>query len=295
MRSHWKRPFARASAAVLAIVLFDSAARADQATLQASKDNTLYEYFEGLFSNGAGEYIFAGRNNQSSDTIRRALIAFDVAALPAGSTINSATLTLNMSMTSAGPMNVSIHRLTSDWGEGASNASGNEGGGANSQAGDATWEHTFYNTQFWTNEGGDYVAGASATTSVAFNGPYSWTGANVTADVQYWLDNPGSQFGWIVIGDESAMHTAKRFDSRTNPTIANRPKLVIDYTPPAPSCPADLTGPSSEPDGMVNVSDLFFLLANWNTNGPGADLAAPNDIINVSDLFVLLSEWGDCE
>lgn len=62
----------------------------------------------------------------------------------------------------------------------------------------------------------------------------------------------------------------------------------------APDCPADLTGAGGQPDGIINVTDLFFLLANWNTNGPGADLAAPNDLVNVADLFALLAAWGDC-
>lgn len=59
-------------------------------------------------------------------------------------------------------------------------------------------------------------------------------------------------------------------------------------------CPADLTGAGGAADGIVNVTDLFALLAAWNTNGPGAALAPPTNIVNVSDLFVLLSEWGAC-
>lgn len=56
------------------------------------------------------------------------------------------------------------------------------------------------------------------------------------------------------------------------------------------NCPADLAGN----DGLVNVSDLFALLANWNTAGPGADLAPPNNIVNTGDLFTLLAAWGAC-
>src|SRR5207302_838656 len=49
-------------------------------------------------------------------------------------------------------------------------------------------------------------------------------------DVQNWLSSPGSNFGWIVIGDESGTGTAKRFDSRENSTASNQPALTIDYT-----------------------------------------------------------------
>jgi hypothetical protein len=68
----------------------------------------------------------------------------------------------------------------------------------------------------------------------------------------------------------------------------------FDYPPPPPLCPAHLTGPGGVPDGQVNVSDLFLLLANWNTAGPGATLAPPDDIVNTADLFVLLAAWGPC-
>lgn len=63
---------------------------------------------------------------------------------------------------------------------------------------------------------------------------------------------------------------------------------------PAPACPADLTGPADVPDGQVSVADLFLLLSNWNTNGPGADLAAPVNVVDTSDLFQLLAQFGTC-
>ena len=61
-------------------------------------------------------------------------------------------------------------------------------------------------------------------------------------------------------------------------------------------CPADLTGSGGPPpDGEVNVFDLFVLLANWNMDGPGADLAPPSNLIDVFDLFVMLDAWGPCK
>src|SRR5262249_14709352 len=40
-------------------------------------------------------------------------------------------------------------------------------------------------------------------------------------------------FGWIVTGDETAIRTAKQFDSRENATAANRPVLTVDFTAPS--------------------------------------------------------------
>ena len=54
-------------------------------SLAPSQDNTLYETEDGSLSNGAGDYMFAGRTAQDSDYLRRAVMAFDIAGnVPAG-------------------------------------------------------------------------------------------------------------------------------------------------------------------------------------------------------------------
>ncbi len=236
-------------------------ARADLnvvATLAAIKDNTLYESATGAISNGAGEYLFAG--TIQTGAIRRAVIAFDIAgSLPAGSTINSVTLELNMSRTVSGNQAVALQRLLADWGEGASNASGEEGMGAPSATGDATWVHTFYDTQLWGTTGGSFTPTASASTLVGGIGSYTWgSTAQMVADVQGWLDSPASNFGWILIGDESALQSAKRFDSAQNSTVANRPVLTIDYTPPGE--------PTATPTPTQIPSSFFWTYLPWAAN-----------------------------
>lgn len=210
------------------------AARAapDQVMLPPSKDNTLYEDVTGSLSNGAGRHFFVGRTN--ADLIRRGLIAFDIAGnIPAGSTITSATLTLNMSRTRAGATEVELRRLLSDWGEGTSDASGGEGQGAGATNGDATWLHTSFPDSLWGTAGGDFAATVSASTSVAGTGTYTWgSTAQMVTDVQDWLDNPSTNFGWLLVGDESGNQTAKRFDTHENATESNRPVLVVEFTPP---------------------------------------------------------------
>ena len=67
----------------------------------SSKDNTLYETSAGDKSNGIGTSMFTGNTN--ARLARRALIAFDLSVVPDGATINSVTLTLNMSKTSQAP------------------------------------------------------------------------------------------------------------------------------------------------------------------------------------------------
>ena len=55
-------------------------------------------------------------------------------------------------------------------------------------------------------------------------------------------------------------------------------------------CVADIDGD----DGMVDVSDLLALLANWGTDQPGAEIAEPLNVVDVSDLLGLLAAWGPC-
>jgi hypothetical protein len=193
-----------------------------------SKDNTLYEYdpVEGDLSNALGFHFFAGENAMGE--LRRGVVAFDIAGqIPAGSTITSVTLSMNMSQTALQTERViELHKLLADWGEGTSQATGEEGQGAPATPNDATWRHRFFDTIFWTNEGGDFSATVSASQSVGAIGQYTWNSAQMVADVQSWLDDPNSNFGWLLRGDESIATTTKRFDTRES---ASPPVLTVQY------------------------------------------------------------------
>jgi hypothetical protein len=211
-------------------------ASANIINIMPSKDNTLYEYdpADGDTSNALGLHFFAGKTAMGE--LRRGVLAFDIAgSIPAGSTITGVTLSMNMSRT---PLSVAypveLHKLLADWGEGTSMASGGEGDGAPATPNDATWRHRFFDTIFWTNEGGDFSATVSASQSVSVVGPYTWSSAQMVADVQSWLDNPAGNFGWLVLGDEKPTLTSKRFDTRES---ASPPVLTIEFIRPrvAPS------------------------------------------------------------
>ena len=193
-----------------------------------SKDNTLYEYdpAEGDNSNALGLHFFAGETAMSE--LRRGVLAFDISGnIPPGSTIIAVTLSLNMSKTPLDdPRTVELHKLLADWGEGTSIAPGEEGDGAPATPNDATWRHRFFDTIFWINEGGDFSVTVSASQSVGPIGQYTWSSVQMIADVQSWLDNAASNFGWLVLGDESTILTSKRFDTRES---ASPPVLTIQY------------------------------------------------------------------
>jgi hypothetical protein len=218
-----------------------SLASAASIDINPIKDNTLYEYVpaDGDRSNALGNHFFAGETGPTAE-LRRGVLAFDIAgSIPAGSTITGVSLSMNMSRT---PLDtnrtVELHVLLADWGEGTSIAPGEEGDGAPATTNDATWRHRFFDTIFWTTQGGDFSGTVSASQSVGAIGEYVWSSAQMVADVQSWLDNPTNNFGWLVLGDESDVATAKRFDTRES---TSPPVLSIEYTP-APT-PTPTPGP----------------------------------------------------
>lgn len=202
-------------------------------TLDARKDNTLYFLDPVTGSNGAGTRMFCGTDLSASP--HRALMAFDIRSqVPAGSTIVSARLELTVAQTLAVALPCDLHRLTSDWGEQGSLASGGQGGGGTALPGDATWDYAFWPTTPWqtVGGGGDFVATASASTVVGQVGRFSWSSAQLTADVQSMLDNPSSNFGWVLITDEVNIRTARAFHTREALNAPDRPALLITYLPP---------------------------------------------------------------
>lgn len=197
--------------------------------LSASMDNTLYENPTGNLSNGSGSYFFVGRTNETNNYLRRGLIYFDLTSLPTNISIQSVVLQLNVSKTISGNQNIELKKVLTKWGEGTSDASGEEGIGATAAKSDATWSYAIYDSVMWNALGGDFENNVSAVSSVGGSGFYSWGSTDeMVADVQSWVDNPENNFGWILIGNEDVAKSAKRFDSRENPN-GNIPKLKVTY------------------------------------------------------------------
>ena len=199
--------------------------------MSASKDDTLYEpQGKEQRNNGAGEWFFSGQTGGAD--VRRGLIAFDIAAgIPAGATVTGVSLTLNMSRTIAGEIDIRLHRLLDDWQEGAGQGFGNEGSGASAVPGDVTWNYRVFMSLDWSTPGGNFFPVASATVTVGGPGSYTWQSSGLVANVQKWLDDPTTNFGWVLLGDETKSRTTKRFDSKENEKETNRPVLVVEYTP----------------------------------------------------------------
>ena len=213
-------------------------------TLTPDKDNTLIQNSAGNLSDGAGQAVFAGRTNQSGNIqIRRALLHFNLSTIPAGANITSASLRLTAENRGQnGDRTMVLHRVIQDWGQGTSNAAGV---GAPATTNDATWLYRFYNTAaptsspLWSTQGGAFNA-ASSGSAICPNlgGNFTMSGnsaSQMVADIRAWLADSTSNFGWILIGDESVASTAKKIYSREWPTASQRPTLSITYTVPEPA------------------------------------------------------------
>jgi len=207
--------------------------------LTPDRDNTLVESPSGSLSNGQGGSIFCGRTGQPANSVRRALVHFDLAALPAGAVIESVSLRMSLTSGTTLVQDCSLFPVERAWGEGASNAGPDSGGmGAPAEDGDATWLHTFHDTDFWTHPGGDFAAAASATLAVGELGETIWSSTpELAADVQGWLDDPRTHHGWLLMGNESSGGTSKRFASREALDETTHPVLSIEYSLP-PGVPA---------------------------------------------------------
>jgi hypothetical protein len=141
--------------------------------------------------------------------------------------------------------------LTSDWGEGTDDAGlpGGNGPLTSATPGSATWTSNFFGASTWTTPGGDFVALTSSSVGVSLaNAFYTFpTSAALVADVQAMLDTPGTNYGWLIRGDEAMLGTgiARGFDTREGP---DPPVLEVDYTPPpgvVSTCAGDGSYPST--------------------------------------------------
>lgn len=213
---------------------FLHAARVDAANvtilLNPAADVTIFEENADV-SDAKSPGLFAGRNNR--DAIRRAFLRFDVAgAVPAGIVVSAVKVRLSLTRANSGFVLASLYRVSAAWSEGTSNAGTPGGSGAPATAGDATWTRRIYPGTFWLVPGGDTAAAASATTLI---GPsladYVFTTTpQLVADVQGWLNQPATNFGWQLRADETQIApTAKRFGSRESTDPALQPLLFVMY------------------------------------------------------------------
>src|SRR5258705_8696375 len=192
------------------------------------------------------------------------LIQFDLASIPQGSTVSSATLTLNLvesDATTDPTYTVTAHAIVNK----------------NPVLTLATG-YTYDGVNSWTPNTCCYnnvpLAQADTGPSVATQevdktpGPKQW---DVTSVVQGWLSDPSTNFGLLMNSDPSKLRDRYRtFSSTEDPITNNRPTLTVVYNPPGPPPPPPPSPPPPPPPPTeVKVGP-------WSTASP-----APLDQLNL--------------
>lgn len=281
-----KNRFASLLAGALAI------ANAGAATINvpASADTFI---INGLSDNNAGGAGLIDVGSDGSVRARRTLIQFDLSSVPAGATVTSASLRLQITMVpaqSAAASTIDLFRLNAGWGEGAQ--VGNAG--ALAQPGEATWNRR--GLALWTTPGAaaDAVTASSGSAAVTstIGDTITWSGPGLVADLAHWLANPTQNFGWLMVSQqEGSSRSVRAFGSRE--TAGAAPVLQIEYTatggntPPSVAIdspaggavfnePANVTinATASDTDGTVTQVQFFN-----GTTSLGADTTSPYSVM----------------
>ncbi len=146
--------------------------------------------------------------------LNRALLQFDVAsAVPAGSALSSATLSLYVKGANGGSTSIKAHGLTATWTEG-----------------EVTWKARDKAANLlWTTLGADYNPVAVATTAVD-NTSNVWRSWDITNLVSGWISNPADNKGVILEAAVTSPAAEKKFKSSDDGTASQRPKLEICFS-----------------------------------------------------------------
>ena len=184
---------------------------------------------------------------------------FDIGSIPDNATITQVQFILTKN--TGGPGETNVYKLSDDWGEGTS-LSGIRGGGqgASPSQGDATWINKFYDTDPWMSSGGDYAIASSASQNVMGDGEYTWSSNQMISDVQGWVDLPSSNYGWIIIGDESNNSSSVRYHSREAGDILG-PKLKVTYIMDE-ACQTSITLDNSIASGAYQASETIHVFGS---------------------------------
>lgn len=245
---------------------------------------------------GGEDGMHAGTDGPNGgNATRRGLLKFDLSGIPAGSTVTSAVLRLTVfQLPGFGAANSTfdLRRVLATWGEG--NKSGLAKNGAPATSGEATWTARLQGSANWTAPGAasDAAAAASASTAITGAGAYSWSGSGLLSDVQFWLDNPAQNQGWLLQSQaEGTSRSVRGFASREN--AASTPGVLeVGYQPPAVNVtptvsissptntatfvagmPLTIQATATDADGSVTNVEFFAGTTSLGSDSTGPDFS----------------------
>ena len=211
---------------LVALVALAASAHANTVSIPCQRHNTLYQE-SGDLSDGVGPTIIAGREDfDYTFSLRRGLVRFAVDIyIPAGSTITNVQLVLNCARSESNAA-TSLLRVTQGWGAASSDAGYPGDAGALARPGDATWVYRSWPGSPWTTAGGDFSAVVASIPTTPLGTVTIGSTSSTVNEVQSWLNTPASNFGWLLVGNESTSNAA------TANVFFAGPTLTVSYLPP---------------------------------------------------------------
>ncbi len=176
---------------------------------------------------GSQPEMYLGDAGTGGSASTKPIFQFSLANIPAGQTIVSATLRLDLTGTTQ--LSATGHRVLVSWleGDGAT--------GLNSGTFGVTWDRRDKAGSLanWNGPGATGVGTDRAASSFTLNAGDVTSGIalkDVTSDVQGWYSGSFSNFGWL-LDTPFASGQFTRYLARENPGSASDPQLIITYIP----------------------------------------------------------------
>lgn len=167
---------------------------------------------------GSSDIILVGVSLDATKH-NRGLFRFSLVGIPTNATITGASLHLISTGGSRSAYNHGLHRLLKDWNES-----------------EATWNLRLLPSTGWVAGGGqeddDYLSTPSAIAPIDIAPTTNdFSSPGMVADVQLWVSDPATNFGWMVIAVDGQLGSGKQLGSREN--LAAQPFLAVEYTLPS--------------------------------------------------------------
>jgi len=190
------------------------------ASLGATRDTQLYSPEPTLNFGHWAEIQCAARTTPSPAVDSPVLFGFNVATIPPGATVLSATMRLTVSGIALTSGQVSVFSLNEDWTEGAQD--GTPGvANYNQRTAGASWSSP-----------GARPPSRSSSAVATFPANHTETGFNITLPpslVQNWVSHPNQNFGVILT---CPIGQAVTFYTRLGGSTTQRPRLTVTYVAP---------------------------------------------------------------
>jgi hypothetical protein len=155
---------------------------------------------------GTGTTVWCGW--QGMPVAMRAILRFDLTRIPTTATVSKATLRLHVNDTWGQDTDrFSVHRVTNAWTETGAT---------------------------WTGMSANYNPTVIAARSLGPSAAGTYVRWDITKLVRSWVETPGRNFGCVVRGTEGVdgnRSVLLYFSSRETALAAQRPRLIVDYTP----------------------------------------------------------------